>query len=146
MLTLPQTYEAQTKPQKHSQSFYLIQVSISYLLWFENRELYKFTNLQLHDFTWILIFFFSCSVEENLSIEQVLTEHVSKVMAGKPSDVDVSKNLINVRRKHLFADGIKKIGRSRFQASLTLSVKFADELGFSEGQWTLEVWQGSFFV
>lgn len=33
----------------------------------------------------------------------------------------------------MFADGIKKIGRSKFQASLLLSVKFADELGSSEG-------------
>ena len=55
------------------------------------------------------------------------------MMMGQSSDVDVSKNLINVRRKHVFSDGIKKLGRSKFQASLPLSVKFADELGFSEG-------------
>lgn len=54
-------------------------------------------------------------------------------MLGKAHDAEVSKNLINVRRKHVFHDGIKKIGRSSFQASLPLSVKFADELGTSEG-------------
>lgn len=54
-------------------------------------------------------------------------------MVGQPSDVEVSKNLINVRSNHVFADGIKKIGRSKFQASLPLSVEFADELGSSEG-------------
>ncbi len=54
-------------------------------------------------------------------------------MLGRPHDAEVSKNLINVRRKHVFIDGIKNIGRPNFNASLPVSVKFADELGSSEG-------------
>ena len=38
-----------------------------------------------------------------------------------------------VRRKHVFIGGIRKIGRPNFKASLPLSVKFADELGSSDG-------------
>ena len=45
-------------------------------------------------------------------------------MLGLPSDPDVAKNL---------EDGIAKMSRSRFDASRPLSVKFADELGSSEG-------------
>lgn len=54
-------------------------------------------------------------------------------MAGQASDLEVSKNIINVRRKHVFVDGIRKIGRPNFEPSLPLSVRFADELGSSEG-------------
>ena len=54
-------------------------------------------------------------------------------MLGLPSDPDVAKNLINVRRNHVLEDGIAKMSRSRFDPSRPLSVKFADELGSSEG-------------
>jgi hypothetical protein len=70
---------------------------------------------------------------ENLTLAHVLGEHIETEMLGQPHNVEVSRNLINVRRKHVFTDGIKKIGRPGFQASLPLSVKFADELGSSEG-------------
>lgn len=63
----------------------------------------------------------------------MLADHIKEVMAGQPSDLEVSKNLINVQRNHVFIDGIRKIGKPNFQASLPLSVKFADEIGSSEG-------------
>lgn len=55
------------------------------------------------------------------------------MMIGLPSDHDVAKNLINVRRNHVMEDGIAKMSRSKFDPSRPLSVKFADELGSSEG-------------
>ena len=75
----------------------------------------------------------SGSGTEILTLKYVLGEHVKEVMVGQPSDIEVTKNLINVRQNHVFADGIRKIARSNFQASFPLSVKFADELGSSEG-------------
>lgn len=54
-------------------------------------------------------------------------------MVGQPTDVDVRRNLINVRRNHVFEDGISKMDRAKFDPSCPLSVKFADELGSSEG-------------
>ena len=54
-------------------------------------------------------------------------------MVGQPSDIEVTKDLINVRGNHVFAEGIKKIAQSNFQASFTLSVKSTDEFGSSEG-------------
>ena len=83
---------------------------------------------------YLTIYLFSssdCDVVKTLDC--VLGDHVKEVMAGQPFDVEITKNIINVRRKHVFIDGIRKIGRSIFQASLPLSVKFADELGCSEG-------------
>jgi hypothetical protein len=70
---------------------------------------------------------------ENLTRAHVLGEHIETEILVQPHNVEVSRNLINVRRKHVFTDGIKKIGRPGFQASLPPSVKFADELGSSEG-------------
>ena len=69
----------------------------------------------------------------DVSLSYVIGEHVKTEMLGRPHDAEVSKNLVNVRRKHVFIDGIRKIGRPNFKASLPLSVKFADELGSSEG-------------
>jgi hypothetical protein len=54
-------------------------------------------------------------------------------MAGLASDPDVPQNLINVRWKHVLEDGIAKMSRSRFDPSRPLSVRFADQLGSSEG-------------
>ena len=54
-------------------------------------------------------------------------------MIGQPTDVGVRRNLINVRRNHVFEDGIAKMDRAKFDPSRPLSVKFADELGSSEG-------------
>ena len=65
--------------------------------------------------------------------ESVLTKHVEKVMVGQPTDVVVRRNLINVRRNHVFVNGIAKMDRAKFDPSRPLSVKFADELGSSEG-------------
>ena len=62
-----------------------------------------------------------------------MKDHVMKEMMGMPSDGDAQKNLINVRRKHAFYDGLEKIKRGKFDASLPLSVKFADGSGHSEG-------------
>ena len=54
-------------------------------------------------------------------------------MTGQPADVDVPKNLINVRRKCVFEDGMRKISRPKFQNTHPISVKFADDAGSSEG-------------
>jgi hypothetical protein len=69
----------------------------------------------------------------DVTVESVLREHVSIKMVGQPSDVDICKNIINVRRNHVFDDGINKMARSKFEPSRPLSVKFADEMGASEG-------------
>ena len=44
-----------------------------------------------------------------MKLLSVLTKHVEKVMIGQPTDVGVRRNLINVRRNHVFEDGIAKI-------------------------------------
>ncbi|XP_046852623.1 uncharacterized protein LOC124445874 [Xenia sp. Carnegie-2017] len=44
-------------------------------------------------------------------VSTVLNDHIDKVMVGKSCDVAISKNIINVRRKHVFEDGIAKLGR-----------------------------------
>ena len=54
-------------------------------------------------------------------------------MNGMPSGADAPKNLINVRRKYAFKDGLEKMKRAKFNASHPLSVKFADGSGQSEG-------------
>ncbi len=54
-------------------------------------------------------------------------------MIGMPSNADAPKNLINVRRKYAFNDGLEKIKRAKFNVSHSLSVKFADGSGQSEG-------------
>lgn len=66
-------------------------------------------------------------------VSTVLNDHIDKVMVGKSCDVAISKNIINVRRKHVFEDGIAKLGRKKFDPSRPLSVMFADEIGSSEG-------------
>ena len=68
----------------------------------------------------------------DVTVENVLREHISIKMVGQHSDVDVCKN-INVRRNHVFEDGINKMARSKFEPLRPLSVKFADEMGASEG-------------
>jgi hypothetical protein len=68
----------------------------------------------------------------DVTVENVLREHVSIKMVGQHSDVDVCKN-INVRRNHVFEDGINKMARSKFEPLWPLSVKFAHEMGASEG-------------
>ena len=47
--------------------------------------------------------------------------------------MEICNNLINVRRNHVFEDGISKMAQAEFEPSRLLSVKFADELGYSEG-------------
>ena len=74
-------------------------------------------------FTFSLIFY---DGTDSLTLLHVIGEHVKTEMLGRPHDAEVSK-------KHVFIDGIKKIGRPNFKASHPLSVKFADELGSSEG-------------
>ena len=54
-------------------------------------------------------------------------------MIGMPSNADAPKNIINVRRKYAFKDGVEKMRRARFIASHPLSVKFADGSGQSDG-------------
>ncbi|XP_046844585.1 G2/M phase-specific E3 ubiquitin-protein ligase-like [Xenia sp. Carnegie-2017] len=66
-------------------------------------------------------------------VSTVLNDHIDKVMVGKSCDVAISKNIINVRRKHVFEDGIAKLGKKKFDPSRPLSVMFADEIGSSEG-------------
>ena len=43
------------------------------------------------------------------------------------------KNLINVRRSNVLQDGLNKISRASFVPNRKLSVKFADDVGQSEG-------------
>ena len=81
----------------------------------------------------IFKFFFPRDRNENATVEVVLSEHVNLKMVGQSSDVDIPKNLIKVRRNHVLEDGIAKMSRSRFDPTRPLSVKFADELGSSEG-------------
>ena len=81
----------------------------------------------------IFEFFFPRDRNENATVEVVLSEHIDLKMVGQSSDVDIPKNLINVRRNHVLEDGIAKMSRSRFDPTRPLSVKFADELGSSEG-------------
>ena len=71
--------------------------------------------------------------ERHENIEDIMKNHVERVMKGQPGDIDVNKNLLNVRRNHVFKDGLAKINRKRFDPTLPMSVKFADELGSSEG-------------
>ena len=79
-------------------------------------------------------FLFYCrDGNQSETAESILKEHIFLKMCGLPSDPDVAKNLINVRRNHVLEDGIAKMSRSRFEPSRPLSVKFADELGSSEG-------------
>ena len=67
------------------------------------------------------------------TVAYILEEHVSKEMVGFPTDPEVPKNLLNVRMKYLFLDGINKMSRSRFVPSDPLSVKLDNELSTSEG-------------
>ncbi len=94
---------------------------------------YNNNNNYVDDFSFYGLYSDSCDGTDSLSLSYVIGEHVKTEMLGRPHDAEVSKNLINVRRKHVFIDGIKKIGRPNFNASLPLSVKFAGELGSSEG-------------
>lgn len=54
-------------------------------------------------------------------------------MHGSPNDPEVPKNLLNVRRNHVFLDSIRKILSASYNHSIPISVKFADDLGVSEG-------------
>lgn len=67
------------------------------------------------------------------NLKSILQDHITQEMAGTTNDPDSPKNFINVRRRFVFLDGLKKIGRSSFVPSHPLSVKFADEFGKSEG-------------
>ena len=49
--------------------------------------------------------------DEDVSLKSILQEHTKKEMIGMPSNVDAPKNLINVRRKYAFNDGLEKIKR-----------------------------------
>ena len=44
-----------------------------------------------------------------------------------------TRNLINVRRSNVLVDGMAKIARASFVPNRKLSVKFADDIGQSEG-------------
>jgi hypothetical protein len=62
-------------------------------------------------------------------IKEILKEHVANVM----NETDVTRNLINVRRSNVLVDGLTKMSRASFVPSRKLSVKFADDVGQSEG-------------
>lgn len=49
------------------------------------------------------------------------------------NDIGSPKNLINVRRKHCFKDAVNKLSRPGFMPNRKLLVRFADDLGQSEG-------------
>ena len=58
-----------------------------------------------------------------------MIEHVSNVI----NDPDQRRNLLNVRRSSVLQDGLTKLARASFVPSRKLSVKFADDVGQSEG-------------
>ena len=67
--------------------------------------------------------------DTSISLKSILREHIKKAMNGMPSSADAPENLINVRRKYAFKDGLEKMKRAKFNASHPLSVKFADGSG-----------------
>ena len=64
--------------------------------------------------------------------KDLLEEHVAKEMDVDSDDYLTRKNLINVRRKYVFEDGLSKISKATFMDRRPLSVKFADDDGKSE--------------
>ena len=40
----------------------------------------------------------------NDNVKDAVKNHVKRVMKGQPGEIDVNKNLINVRRNHVFKD------------------------------------------
>ena len=76
-----------------------------------------------------LLAFFS-SENEQLVLEDVIKCHVELVIN---SDPDYEKNLVNVRRKHCWEDAVRKLSKPSFIPERKLSVKFADDMGTSEG-------------
>lgn len=71
-----------------------------------------------------------CSEDKLLSLQDVVRAHVDLVMN---SDPEHEKNLINVRRKHCWKDALSKLSKPSFIPERKLSVRFADDLGASEG-------------
>ncbi len=49
------------------------------------------------------------------------------------SDQECERNLINVRRQHCWKDALNKLSKPCFIPERKLSVKFADDMGTSEG-------------
>jgi hypothetical protein len=83
-------------------------------------------NMSIHIPISISTRIFSSTRED---IKEILKEHVANVM----NETDVTRNLINVRRSNVLVDGLTKMSRASFVPSRKLSVKFADDVGQSEG-------------
>lgn len=49
------------------------------------------------------------------------------------SDEGYEKNLINIRRQHCWKDALNKLSKPNFIPERKLSVRFADDVGTSEG-------------
>ena len=49
------------------------------------------------------------------------------------SDPETEKNQVNVRRSHCWKDALSKLSKPSFIPERRLSVKFADDMGTSEG-------------
>ena len=63
-------------------------------------------------------------------LQDILAKHVAVVI---DSDPDAEKNIINIRRKHCLKDALTKLAKPSFIPRRKLSVKFADDMGKSEG-------------
>ena len=80
-----------------------------------------------------LCVFFREMTYTNADVAEILKAHVLSIMEGSPNDVGTPKTLLNVRRNQVFKDSLRKILSSSFKAVHPLSVRFADDLGNSEG-------------
>lgn len=63
-------------------------------------------------------------------LEDVLRVHVNVVINSDPG---FERNLMNVRRKHCWIDALNKMSKTNFIPERQISVKFADDMGTSEG-------------
>ena len=73
--------------------------------------------------------FFS-SENQPLVLEDIMKSHVHLVINSDPG---YEKNLVNVRRTHCWKDALNKLSKPSFIPERKLSVKFADDMGTSEG-------------
>lgn len=71
-----------------------------------------------------------CSEDKLLSLQDVVRAHVDLVMN---SDPEHKNNLINMRQKLCWKDALSKLSKPSFIPERKLSVRFANDLGTSEG-------------
>ena len=73
----------------------------------------------------MFINFFLREVSADLGV--ILAAHVEEVMDKGIDEQPTPRNLINIRRTHVLEDGLKKLKKTSFVASRTLSVKFSQQ-------------------